>query len=63
VTVRDVGDPVAHATVHYGAQHPTTNSSGRATIHVAKGTSTGAKHISVTATDYKSGGATLHVTH
>jgi hypothetical protein len=63
VTVRDAGDPVAHATVHYGAQHPTTNSSGRATIHVAKGTSTGAKHVSVTATDYKSGSATLHVIH
>ena len=63
VTVRDVGDPVAHATVHYGTQHPTTNSSGRATIHIAKGTSTGAKHVSVTATDYRSGSATLHVTH
>ena len=63
VTVRDVGDPVAHATVHYGTQHPTTNSSGRATIHIAKGTSTGAKHVSVSATDYRSGSATLHVTH
>jgi hypothetical protein len=63
VTVRDAGDPVAHATVRYGTQHPMTNSSGRTTIHVAKGTSTGAKHVSVSATDYKSGGATLHVTH
>lgn len=63
VTVRDAGDPVANAIVHYGTQHPTTNSSGRATIHIAKGTSTGAKHIGVTATDYRPGGATLHVTH
>jgi len=63
VTVRDAGDPVANATVRYGTQKVSTNSSGRATIHVAKGTSAGAKHISVSATDYRSGGATLHVTH
>ena len=63
VTVRDAGDPVAGATVHYGTQHPKTDSSGRATIHIAKGTGTGAKHVGVSATDYRSGGATLHVTH
>lgn len=63
VTVRDAGDPVAHATVRYGTQHPTTNSSGRATIQVAKGTSTGTKHVTVSATDYRSAGATFHVTH
>jgi hypothetical protein len=50
VTVRDAGDPVTDATVHYGTQHPSTNSSGRATIHIAKGMSTGAKHVSVSAT-------------
>jgi hypothetical protein len=63
VTVRDAGDPVANATVHYGTQHPKTNSSGRVTIHVAKGTPTGRKHVSVTATDYRSGGANFQVTH
>jgi len=63
VTVRDAGDPVAHATVRYAGQKVSTNASGQATIHVAKGTATGSKHVSVSATDYRSGGANFQVTH
>jgi hypothetical protein len=63
VTVTDTGDAVSGATVRYGTQHPKTNTNGRATISIRKGTSAGKHAIRVTARDYKSARTSITVTH
>jgi hypothetical protein len=55
-TVTDVGDPVAGATIHAAGQTLTTDASGHASAHVAKG---GAIPVTVTAPGYAELSTTL----
>lgn len=62
-TVTDAGDPVAGATVRFGAHHATTNSNGKATLTIPKGTSVGKHAVTASAPNYRSAGAILTVKH
>ncbi|MBO0840624.1 MAG: carboxypeptidase regulatory-like domain-containing protein [Sciscionella sp.] len=60
-TVTDAGDPVAGATVRFRTHHATTNSNGKATLTIPKGTPVGKHRVTASAPNYRSANATLTV--
>ncbi len=62
VTVTDVGDPIAGATVHFDGHNATTNSAGKASFTLAKNTAPGKYKASASKAGYLSAGGTVTVT-
>ena len=56
VTVTDVGDPIAGATVHFDGHNATTNSAGKASFTLAKNTAPGKYKASASKAGYLSAG-------